>query len=159
MSKRTVEVTSGHRNEVWHWLAVGMCGTLAGAAVLLSLGSVAQRWFSLASSQMPLALIGGLAGASVVLVALALSPSAGETEHALEPALVWSATSSVLVVPMTWMPAPVLPARGSARLAAHTRGGRWSNAAARRCAMRRYRVRSPMRRIVAQARAVPPTEA
>lgn len=162
MSKWTVEQVSDRRSNVLHWLAGGMCGALGGAAVFLSLGSVAHRWFALTSSQTPLALVGGLVGAGAVLVAFAFSTAPTDTVPSFDPALAVNASESMLFVPMTWAPAP-LPSRSlsasSKRLALRIHRGRRANAAAKRCAARRLQYRAIPRHTRALVPLMPPTDA
>lgn len=156
-SKKVAARAADRRNQLLSLLAVMACGAISGAAVLLSIGVLARRWFSLAPSQAPLLVAGSLMGMGVALVALALSLSASGEDGAA--AMVWATSDPALRTPMTWAPTPIiLPLAAlppvSRALAVRRRGG-----AARRCCTARRSLRPTMRRALRSTRAIPPMRA
>lgn len=89
-------------------LAMMICGAIMGSACLVVLVPTVLRWFNTAPAQSPLAVAGALAGACVVLVALALSSSSAPERERRDGVLIWMAPDPALMTPMAWTPGPIV---------------------------------------------------
>lgn len=144
--------------------AIVACGAISGAAVLLSAGTLADRWFALTPDQAPLALVGGLAGAGAVLVALALtslsSPKDGVCDAIFDAPTAWMLADMAPLprTPMTWTPMSIYLPHALSVVDARSTAALRRTVAARRCAVRRRGGRLNTRRAIRSMRAIPPME-